>query len=670
MDKYLELVDGVQMLNYDTSDFHRLLSDTNIGYNAENLTIVILSCNRVDATIKLLHSVEEKCTSFKGKIIIADNGSAEESLSNLKEQLKDIKLDYKLIEFGENLGVAKGRNTAVKYVETEWIMFLDNDIYFIKEMFNEIQKSISKLGCKFLNLPLLSYDQKTLFSYGGHIYISNTNENIHIGCGSTYKQVIAEDLTFHDDCLATFLFGGSSVINKEVFLQCGGFDEGMFIGFEDVDFSINLFRRGYKIGCCKEIGLVHDHQVSNDVNDLEYEKQRFSNKRLFESAQYFKSKNGFSVWSEETENWLKEREKDLGIKNNKDIQKEEKVVKPRIGLIVDCRNWALDNIAKTIEKNLSEYYEFKIIYMSDIPDQNPTYLVYASWDCDIVHYLWRGFLSFFDGEYMKFYQEYYGSGLNEFKGIFINNQYITASVYDHKYLGDELETTKNMFKYVKKYTVSSKKLLNIYEKLELNKPFVEITDGVDTDLFHPMKMDRFKNIKNRNVIVGWVGNSNWNGDVANDHKGLNTIIKPAIEQLQKEGYKIELQTTDKFEKFIPHDEMPEYYSKIDLYVCASKNEGTPNPVLESMACGIPVISTDVGIVGEVLGEKQSKYILEERSVECLKEKIKIFMDNLDKVDELVNENLTQIKEWSWQNKTKQFKEFFDDCLEEKNNSRV
>ncbi|WZB73295.1 glycosyltransferase family 4 protein [Achromobacter xylosoxidans] len=42
--------------------------------------------------------------------------------------------------------------------------------------------------------------------------------------------------------------------------------------------------------------------------------------------------------------------------------------------------------------------------------------------------------------------------------------------------------------------------------------------------------------------------------------------------------------------------MPAYYNSLDLYVCPSAIEGTPNPVLEAMACGVPVISTDVGIV--------------------------------------------------------------------------
>ena len=45
--------------------------------------------------------------------------------------------------------------------------------------------------------------------------------------------------------------------------------------------------------------------------------------------------------------------------------------------------------------------------------------------------------------------------------------------------------------------------------------------------------------------------------------------------------------------------MQEYYDKIDLLICTSTSEGGPLPVFEAIACGVPVISTDVGMVKEM-----------------------------------------------------------------------
>ena len=119
-----------------------------------------------------------------------------------------------------------------------------------------------------------------------------------------------------------------------------------------------------------------------------------------------------------------------------------------------------------------------------------------------------------------------------------------------------------------------------------------------------------------------------------------------------------------------HDEMPEYYSKIDLYICTSSIEGTPNPVLEAMACGVPVISTDVGVVPEVFGEYQRNYILERRDVECLKATIKRMLSNPENLKKCSLENLQQIQQWSWKQKCEQYGRFFSEAYRRKVHRRM
>lgn len=338
--------------------------------------------------------------------------------------------------------------------------------------------------------------------------------------------------------------------------------------------------------------------------------------------------------------------------------------KKKIALMVDRDDWAFANIAKNITKNLSDKYDFKIIPLFYF-NNNLIKGYIAAKDCDLIHFFWRKNLIDLKGENYEWYARQLGySSLDAFKEEYVNHKILTTCVYDHIQKEDEINFTKELFDNYEHYYVSSNILNNIYQNMDVKyKPKCVITDGVDLKEFYPINLERFKTIKNRNLIIGWVGNSEWKNDVE-DFKGVNTILKPAIEDLKKEGYKVENYFADRKERMIPHDQMVDYYSKIDVLICASKCEGTPNPVLEAMACGVPIISTNVGIVSEALGKKQQEYILEERTKECMKEKIIKLIHEKDKIIELSNENLKQIGSWEWKIITQKFDSFFEDVLKE------
>jgi hypothetical protein len=105
--------------------------------------------------------------------------------------------------------------------------------------------------------------------------------------------------------------------------------------------------------------------------------------------------------------------------------------------------------------------------------------------------------------------------------------------------------------------------------------------------------------------------------------------------------------------------MNDFYNKLDVYICASDIEGTPNPVLESMAIGIGIISTDVGIVKEVLGKEQHQFILEERTKDCLKNKLITLINDRSILLTLAKENRIRINTWTWKSKCEKFEQFFD-----------
>ena len=152
-----ELSELIETIPYGYTKYDFLLGkEKSIGNNGQNLTINILNFNRSEATIKLLDSIQKNLPNYAGKILIGDNGSTQAELKKLENYLKHFAKPIELIKFKQNYGVAKGRNELTKYVKTDWLMNIDNDIYFINNPLEIINNTIALLGVKFLNLPLLA----------------------------------------------------------------------------------------------------------------------------------------------------------------------------------------------------------------------------------------------------------------------------------------------------------------------------------------------------------------------------------------------------------------------------------------------------------------------------------------------------------------------------------
>jgi glycosyltransferase involved in cell wall biosynthesis len=74
------------------------------------------------------------------------------------------------------------------------------------------------------------------------------------------------------------------------------------------------------------------------------------------------------------------------------------------------------------------------------------------------------------------------------------------------------------------------------------------------------------------------------------------LAKAAVDQVSKEGLKVELVTAFSVE----NREMPWYYSAADAMILCSDREGSPTSVKEALACNLPVVATDVGDIREIM----------------------------------------------------------------------
>jgi glycosyltransferase involved in cell wall biosynthesis len=239
--------------------------------------------------------------------------------------------------------------------------------------------------------------------------------------------------------------------------------------------------------------------------------------------------------------------------------------------------------------------------------------------------------------------------------------HITFSVCDHLFLEEEeIASFRPLYWLSDGYCVVSPMLFDIYERIsDYPKPSAVIVNGVDRALYHPAEPAK---PKASTIKAGWVGNSSWGeGQGLTDAKGLMTIIRPAIERLRGEGIDIELLALDRVERWRAREEVAALYPEMDIYVCASSIEGTPNTVLEAMASGLPIVATRVGIVPYLFGPQQQSFIVE-RSVEAFVNALRRLCADRELRKSLAQENLQQIAQHGWESRAPLWRRFFADVI--------
>jgi hypothetical protein len=118
-----------------------------------------------------------------------------------------------------------------------------------------------------------------------------------------------------------------------------------------------------------------------------------------------------------------------------------------------------------------------------------------------------------------------------------------------------------------------------------NKPVYYTPVSARLSRFIPRKeVDQIK-------VLGWCG-------VPKTAQNFGGIDAKRFSMFEEIVAKTGLQCKVSHQNFT-YDTMQEFYDSIDLLICTSSTEGGPLGVFEAIACGVPVISTNVGLVKEV-----------------------------------------------------------------------
>ena len=188
------------------------------------------------------------------EIIVADNGSTDDSISFLETNYPSIRL----IRFEMNHGFAKGYNEALKQVQAEYFLILNSDVEtpigFLEPMVALLESDRNIAACQ---PKILSFANKKLFEYAGAAGGWLDKYGYPFSKGRVFD-ICEEDRGQYNQTEPIFWASGACLfIRSIVFHEQKGFDEYFFAHQEEIDLCWRIQLAGYKIYSCPAAAVYH-----------------------------------------------------------------------------------------------------------------------------------------------------------------------------------------------------------------------------------------------------------------------------------------------------------------------------------------------------------------------------------------------------------------------------
>lgn len=268
-------------------------------------------------------------------------------------------------------------------------------------------------------------------------------------------------------------------------------------------------------------------------------------------------------------------------------------MKPNILFIVDIRNWAYDYRAKTWQKMLEDSYSIDILYLEDYSETKNIFIFdHAKYDGIVIFY----------------HRALKSSALS---GTPLPLDKVAVCINNCKWKVDGSTYTYNTyFKDIKVLACCNDVILKEFSRFHNNT--CKVSQLVDNKIFYNTRKNLVSDRIKRNFIVGWSGNK------TNIYKNVDFITRACEEA------RVQLSVSDNLNQEI----LNKWYNALDCVVCASIDEGGPNMLLESGACAIPIITTPIGLVPEIIQHEKNGLIVKPNRMDIMIKTIKELSRNI------------------------------------------
>ena len=207
---------------------------------------------------------------------------------------------------------------------------------------------------------------------------------------------------------------------------------------------------------------------------------------------------------------------------------------------------------------------------------------------------------------------------------------------------------------------------NLKKKMQemYNRDIFVIGNGVDIEKFGTWSKEAARaelNIKESEQVVIFVGSLIPVKGVQYLVEAMNTVIQhfpearlllvgdgEEREYLEKLADKLNLAEHITFIGRVANQRVPEYLVASDLFVLPSLSEGFPNVILEAMAAGLPIVTTNVSGLSEIVKDGENGFVVETRNPQQLAEKISLLLSDTELRNRFSVNNRSEAEQNSWE----------------------
>ena len=194
-------------------------------------------------------------------IIVADNGSTDDSVAFMRERYPQIQL----ILLNKNYGFADGYNKAFEQlnaqeypIKYDYYVLLNSDVECTPHWVEPIVEMMESMPDVAIAQPkLLMYDQCDTFEYAGGAGGFIDSYGYPFCRGRLFSTLEKDHGQYDDPCDIFWATGAAMFVRASVWHQLGGLDGNFFAHMEEIDFCWRTKNAGYRVRYCPQSVLFH-----------------------------------------------------------------------------------------------------------------------------------------------------------------------------------------------------------------------------------------------------------------------------------------------------------------------------------------------------------------------------------------------------------------------------